>query len=84
MSCIMARQITVRGVSDDLVEKLREVAARRGLSLNALVLELLGHAVGSSERRRRLERYAGSSSIEADALDVAIAAQRKIDPTDWR
>jgi plasmid stability protein len=80
----MARQITVRGVSDDLVEKLREVAAQRGLSLNALVLELLGHAVGSSERRRRLERYTGSSATDADALDLAIRAQRGIDPSDWR
>jgi plasmid stability protein len=79
----MARQITIRGVSDEVARKLREQAEQRGCSVNALVLELLGQAVGMTERRRRLQRYAGSSSAEADALDEAIALQRTVDAADW-
>lgn len=84
MSSCMGRQLTVRGVSDDLMRKLRETATRRGTSMNTLVLELLARAVGSSEQRRRLERYATASAAEAEALDAAIVLQRTIDPNDWR
>ena len=80
----MARQLTIRGVPEDILRKLREAAVRRGSSVNALVLELLAQAVGSSERRRRLERYATSSAADADALEDAIRQQRKIDPNEWR
>jgi hypothetical protein len=31
----------------------------------------------------RLQRYTGCSTADADALDVAIRAQRTVDPDDW-
>jgi plasmid stability protein len=78
----MGSQLTVRGVPDDLMHRLRDIAIQRGSSVNAVVLELLTQAVGSSERRRRLERYATSTTADADALEAAIRLQRSSSPHD--
>jgi hypothetical protein len=80
----MGRQITIRGVSEDLSRRLRAAAEQRGCSVNTLCLELLGRAVGASHKRERLQRYATATSADADALDQAIAVQRSVDPTDWQ
>lgn len=79
----MGRQITIRGVSDEVARKLREIAAARGVSVNALLVDALERLVGASERRERLSRYATWSVDEARAFDRALRAQRVVDPRDW-
>jgi plasmid stability protein len=79
----MDRQLTIRGMPDDLMRKLRGIAVRRGSTIDALVVELLTQALGSSERRGRLEFYATSSAADAGALDDAIRQQRRLDPNEW-
>ncbi len=75
--------MTIRGVSEEVADKLRETAEARGISVNTLVLELLERAVDHTERRTRLARYATATKADADALEDAIRAQRVIDARDW-
>jgi plasmid stability protein len=77
-------QLTIRGVSDDLGRRLARVSRERKQSMNALALEILEQAVGTSARRRRLQRYATWTAEEAAAFDAALADQRVIDDDLWR
>jgi plasmid stability protein len=77
-------QLTIRGVSDELGRRLARVSRERNQSMNALALEILEQAVGTSGRRRRLQRYATWSADEAAAFDRALAEQRVIDDDLWR
>jgi plasmid stability protein len=79
----MGRQITIRGVSDEVARKLRVMADARGASVNTVLLELLERFVGTSERRERLRRYATWSDEEASAFEANLRAQRVIDSRDW-
>ncbi len=57
--------LTLRGMDAPLASALREEAQRRGLSMNALVLELVRQGLGLAERRRRhhdLDTLAGTWS----------------------
>ena len=53
----MTKQLTVRGVSEEVRNRLEALSRERGQSMNATVVEILAAAVGFDERRRRLERY---------------------------
>jgi plasmid stability protein len=80
----MSRQLTVRDVKPDLHDRLRAVAESRGESLNRTVLSILEQAVGSDERRKRLERYATWTEEQAKEFDDNLAFQRQIDDEAWR
>jgi plasmid stability protein len=79
----MATQITVRGVSKELHERLRRLALEEGESLNATVLRLLQEAVGLDERRRRLERYASWTGEDLAEFETALGWQRRVDDELW-
>jgi plasmid stability protein len=79
----MGRQVTIRGVSEDVLRKLRALADARGTSVNALLVEVLERYTGSSERREQLQRYATWSDAEARAFDEVLRTQRTVDPRDW-
>jgi len=81
---VMARQLTIRGVSEEIGQRLEDLSRTRGRSVNATVLEILETAVGVDERRRRLARYATWTPEELAEFNEALAAQRAIDDTDWR
>src|SRR3954470_24725453 len=55
---VMAKQLTIRGVPDEVGRRLERLSQVRGQSVNATVLHILEAAVGVDERRRRLARYA--------------------------
>lgn len=78
------KQITVRGVPEELGRRLERVSEARGLSLNATVLELLTKAVGLSDRREWLERFTTWGADEVDELDRSSRAQRVIDARLWK
>jgi plasmid stability protein len=80
----MAKQMTIRGVPEDVAGKLRRLSKRRGQSVNTTVIEILRQAVGSDARRDRLARYATWTSDDLAQLEVAVAAQRVIDESLWR
>lgn len=80
----MAKQLTVRGVSEEVSQRLEKLSKARGQSVNATVLEILEGAVGSEQRRRRLERYATWSREELEEFERALADQRVIEDDLWR
>lgn len=80
----MAKQITVRGVSKELSERLERLSRARGKSLNATVLELLEQAIGVDARRERLERYATWTREDLQEFNGALEAQRCIDERAWQ
>jgi plasmid stability protein len=80
----MARQLTIRGVSDEVGQRLESLSRARGQSVNAVVLEILSAAVGVDERRRRLARYATWTPEDLAEFNEALAAQRMIDDPLWR
>ena len=80
----MSRQITVRQLPEDLHRRLEEVSRSRGLSMNQTVLSILESALSTSERRRRLERYATWTREDLDKFEAALAAQRRVDDEAWR
>ena len=58
--------MSIRGLPDDVKERLRKDAKRQGLSLNAHVVEILSvHAAQSETSRELVERFAGTSTYEA-------------------
>jgi len=80
----MAKQLTIRGVSDEVGQRLEGLSRARGQSLNATVLEILEGAVGANQRRRHLARYATWTSEDLKEFNEALAAQRPIDDPLWR
>ena len=80
----MARQLTVRGVPDEVVTRLEQVSRARGRSVNVTVNEILAQAVGAHERRRRLERSATWTAEDLEEVSKAVAEQRTLDDRLWR
>ena len=80
----MSKQLTIRGVPDELERRLTSLSEARGQSLNATLLAILATAVGVDARRRRLERYVAWSEAESAEFDASLAAQRTIDEDLWR
>jgi|GEM_PF-888858 len=80
----MSKQMTIRGVPDEVARKLARLSRERGSSVNNTVLEILRQAVGSDARRDRLSRYATWTSEDLAQVEDAVAAQRVIDDSLWR
>jgi plasmid stability protein len=80
----MAKQLTIRGVPEDVAGKLLRLSRRHGRSVNTTVIEILRQAVGSDARRERLARYATWTADDLAQVEEAVAAQRLIDESLWR
>lgn len=80
----MSRQLTIRGVSEEVGQRLESLSRARGQSLNATVLAILEAAVGVDERRRRLARYATWTQEDLEEFNEALSAQRSLDDPLWR
>lgn len=72
----MSRQMTIRGVSEEVGQRLESLSRSRGKSVNATVLAILESAVGVDERRQRLARYATWTQEELEEFNEALSAQR--------
>lgn len=77
-------QLTIRGVPDDLAERLRVLARERGQSVNATVLSLLQAAVGLDARRARLVRYATWTDHDLEEFERSLHEQRQVDSDLWK
>ena len=80
----MTKQLTIRGVSDEVSRQLARLSHDRGQSLNATALQILEDALGVDARRQRLERYATWSKADLAEFEAALAGQRVIDRDLWR
>ena len=79
----MTKQLTIRGVPDEVGRRLEELSRDRRQSVNATVLAILESAVGYEERRKRLERYATWTTADRLQFEAALAQQRTVDDADW-
>ena len=79
----MSKQLTIRGVPDEVGRRLETLSRAKGQSVNSTVVSILSSAVGFEERRERLERYATWSEADRAEFESALAAQRTIDDADW-
>ncbi len=70
------RQLTIRGVPDEVGRRLESVSRARGQSLNATVLEILSNAMGADHRRERLRRYMTWTEEDMADFEAVLAAQR--------
>lgn len=80
----MPKQLTIRGLPDEVASRLERLGKARGCSVNATVVEILARAVGFHERRERLARYATWSASDLTEFADALSAQRVIDDRLWR
>ena len=80
----MSKQLTVRGVSDEVAERLETLSRARGQSVNTTVNEILGEAVGADERLRRLAHFVTWTQDDLDQVTEAVAVQRTVDDDLWR
>lgn len=80
----MAKQITVRGVTDELSRRLERLSQARGESVNTTVLDILRRAVGIDERRLALSRYATWTEADLQEFEQALKAQRTVDVDLWK
>jgi hypothetical protein len=80
----MSKQLTIRGVSDELSRRLTRLGREKGQSVNVLARSLLEEAVGLRARRDRLRRYATWDADDVKAFEQAVAEQRVIDDDLWR
>jgi hypothetical protein len=80
-----AHQYTIRNVPPRLHRALRTKAAERGVSLNALVVQLLEAEAGLGSEpavHHDLDDLFGTW-VPDKAVDRALVAQRRVDPKDW-
>ncbi len=80
----MGKQLTIRGVPEEVAGKLLRLSRERARSVNTTVLEILSQAVGVDARRERLTKYATWTSEDLAQVEDAVAAQRTIDDRLWR
>lgn len=80
----MAKQLTVRGVPDEVARRLEKISRQRGQSLNATINALLAQAAGEDARRRRLERYMTWTPQDLAEFEAALSEIRTIDDKLWR
>jgi plasmid stability protein len=80
----MSKQMTIRGVPDEVARKLARLSRERGRSVNTTVVEILRQAVDVDARRDRLARYATWTREEFEQFEETLAAQRVIDEALWQ
>jgi plasmid stability protein len=79
----MSRQLTVRGVPDDVASRLERVSRARRQSVNATVKQILEDAVGSERRLDHLRRYATWSDADLAEFSAALEGLRTVDAKAW-
>jgi plasmid stability protein len=79
----MAKQLTIRGLPNEVAERLTKLSHERGKSVNAMVVEILKRAVDVHERRARLENYVTWTDEDLADFSEALSAQRVVDEEVW-
>jgi hypothetical protein len=74
----MPKQLTIRGLSDELGRRLTRLSRKEGRTVNATALSILEEAVGIHTRRHRLKRYSTWTNDDVREFDRVLADQRVI------
>ena len=80
----MPKQLTIRGVPDEVASRLGRLSRSRGCSVNATVVHILAAAVDFRERRERLAHYATWTEDDLAEFMSGLSAQRVVDDQLWR
>ena len=90
MGDIMAN-LSVRGVAEKSLQRIKQTAKRRGVSVNRLINDMLNAEAGLAPAAKQpaihqdLDKLAGTwSAAEARAFDKATASFGQIDEGLWR
>jgi hypothetical protein len=88
------RQITLRGIPEDVESLVKDEARTKGVSLNKAFVSLLRKGLERQPRSVRFDAYRTSDEFrqflglwtedEAAAFDGALAEQRGVDEDLWR
>ena len=84
-------QLTIRGFDDELARKVRQLAAREGISLNRAVMRLLRRGAGLGDSPDRVDIVGASldhligtwSQEEAEQMNRALADLSSVDEAMW-
>lgn len=83
--------LSVRGVAEKSLQRIRQTAKRRGVSVNRLITDMLNAGTGlvpaaeALTLHHDLDKLAGTwKATEARAFDEATASFGQIDETLWR
>jgi plasmid stability protein len=80
----VAKQLTIRGIPDEVARRLARLSAARGTSVNQTVLAILSETLGVDARRTRLQRYVTWTDDDAREFRTALESQRVVDAELWR
>lgn len=86
------KQITLRGIPNDIERMIRREAERKGLSLNKALISVLGKAAGKKERVQKrnflhhdLDHLCGTwTKREAEEFTKNVDFQRMVDEDLWK
>ena len=85
------KAITIRGIDDDISEKIKEAARKEGKSVNKLLLELLKQNIGEGKKQKYSKQYKDLDHLfgrwsEDEFLKIqnSIEMQRNIDQELWK
>jgi len=85
------KSITVRGVDDDLDEKLREKAREKGVSINQVVIDLLKEQLGLRKKKKFTVVYSDLDHLfgrwsedEFQRIQGKVDAERVVDMDLWK
>jgi hypothetical protein len=89
---IHLKQITIRGIPEEVERVIQKEAQKKGLSINKSLLLLLEKAVGSKKNDKKkkslyhdLDRFFGIwTKEEAETFEKNLDLQREIDEEIWR
>lgn len=79
-------QVTIRRIEEAWVQKAKEEATRRNVSMNQVLVEALCRGLGADAepvRKSNLDRYAGDSDFGPEWDDFLKNDLRQIDPELW-
>jgi hypothetical protein len=86
----MMKAITIRGVEPEVADKLKQMAANQGKSINQLILEMLKKNVGLKKDRKYSKKYSDLdhlfgrwSAEEFRKINDKINQERQIDRELW-
>jgi hypothetical protein len=86
------KQLTIRGIPDEVERAIRKEAGKRGVSLNKAALAVLERAGGASRRGKRIEHLCHDldhlcgvwNKKQADEMERHAALHREIDEAIWK
>jgi hypothetical protein len=79
-------QVTIRRIEEAWVEKAKEEATRRNVSMNQVLVEALRRGLGADAepvRKSNLDRYAGDSDLGPEWDEFLEKDLKQIDPELW-